>query len=107
MTLTLQASFCRPLTVRTSNAAAEMAQMIAEGKGPPPKSPRRSAAAGDGHATHGGTLSSHSSMLTSPPSPGRLRSPSLSNASPRVHVICRICEERVPPAMLERHSQVR
>jgi hypothetical protein len=41
----------------------------------------------------------------SPRSP-RLLSPAASQASPRAFVVCRICEERVTAAALERHSQV-
>lgn len=70
--------------------------MIAESAGPPSPPPQG----------RGGPRASHSSLLASPVSP-RSFSPSMSNASPRAHVVCRICEERVLPAMLERHSQVR
>ena len=42
----------------------------------------------------------------SPRSP-RLLSPAASQASPHAFVVCRICEERVAAAALERHSQVR
>ena len=93
----------RPLTVRTSNAAAEMAKLVAESQAPPSPTAHVGLGGPSGRRT---PHSSRSSLLASPQSP-KLLSPSVSNASPRAYVVCRICEERVPSGMLERHSQVR
>lgn len=105
----------RPLTVRTSNAAAEMAKLLAaKGAGMMPGSPssalstRSMAVPGGGGAgalRRSGQSAASASLAMSPRSP-RLLSPSASQASPRAFVVCRICEERVAAAALERHSQV-
>ncbi len=114
----------RPLTVRTSNAAAEMAKMLAADGAAmaalPPGSPSSAlstrsmavpgvAAGGAGAAMtrRSGLSAASASLAMSPRSPRQLLSPSsASQASPRAAVVCRICEERVLAAALERHSQV-
>jgi len=114
----------RPLTVRTSNAAAEMAKLLAADGAAmaalPPGSPSSAlstrsmavpgvAAGGTGAAMtrRSGLSAVSASLAMSPRSPRQLLSPSsASQASPRAAVVCRICEERVLAAALERHSQV-
>ena len=110
----------RPLTVRTSNAAAEMANLLAADGDMTalPGSPSSAlstrsmavpgAVGGAGAAIRRSGLSAASASLAmSPRSPRQLLSPSsASQASPRAAVVCRICEERVLAAALERHSQV-